>query len=89
MKRPQDFQDGEVWLMVKLGYTNPPRLLVKRRLQALKVEHTYLRGLGYRQHDQEEKNGTHSQQIRRQWDVQTPTGGMGEAGAHRPQSVNG
>jgi len=49
MRRRQDLQDSEVWLMVQLGYTNPPRLLVKRRLQkldaeALKVEHTHICG---------------------------------------------
>ena len=38
MRRPEDFQDSEVWLMVKLGDTNPARLLVKRRLQKLDAE---------------------------------------------------
>ena len=52
MRRPEHFQDGEVWLMVKLGDTNPSlvkqaRLLVKRRLQkldaeALEAEHTHI-----------------------------------------------
>lgn len=32
---------------------------------------------------------THSRQIGNQWDVQAPTGRMGEAGANRPQSVIG
>ena len=46
MLRPNDFKDGEVWMMVKLGYTNPPRDLVKRRLNrmdaaALKMEHAH------------------------------------------------
>ena len=49
MRRPKDFQDGEVRLMVKLGYTNPPCLLAKRRLQkldaeALRAEHTHICG---------------------------------------------
>ena len=51
MRRPEDFQDGEVWLMVNLDDTNPARLLVKRRLQkldaeALEAEHTgtHIRG---------------------------------------------
>jgi len=26
MRRPEGFQDGEVWLMVKFGDTNPARL---------------------------------------------------------------
>jgi len=47
MCRPEDFQDGEVWLMVKLGDTNPARLLVKRSLEkldaeALGAEHTHI-----------------------------------------------
>ena len=33
MRRPEDLQDGEVWLMEKLGDTKPARLLVKRSLQ--------------------------------------------------------
>jgi len=49
MLRPNDFKDGEVWLMVKLGYTNPPRDLVKRRLDrmdaaALKMERVHICG---------------------------------------------
>ena len=49
MRRPEDFQDGEVWLMLKLGHTNPARLLVKRRLQTLdaetlEAEHTHICG---------------------------------------------
>ena len=49
MRRPEDFQDGEVWLMVKLGDTDPARLLVKSRLQkldaeALGTEHTHIWG---------------------------------------------
>ena len=40
MRRLEDFQDGEVWLMVKLGDLNPARLLVKRRLQKLDAEHS-------------------------------------------------
>ena len=49
MKRPTNFQDGEVWLMVKLGYTNPPRQLVKHHLHlldavSLKAEHTHICG---------------------------------------------
>ena len=32
MRRPEDFQDGKVCLIMKLGDTNPARLLVKRRL---------------------------------------------------------
>ena len=40
----------EVWMMVKLGYTNPPRDLVKRRLNrmdaaALKMEHAHTCGV--------------------------------------------
>jgi len=38
MRRRQDLKDSEVWLMVQLGYTNPPRLLVKRRLQKVDAE---------------------------------------------------
>ena len=50
MLRPKDFKDGEVWMMVKLGYTNPPRDLVKRRLNrmdsaALKKEHAHTCGV--------------------------------------------
>jgi len=50
MLRPNDFKDGEVWMMVKLGYTNPPRDLVKRRLNrmdaaALKMEHAHTCGV--------------------------------------------
>jgi len=49
MRRPEDFQDGEVSLMVKLGDTNPARLLVKRSIQkldaeALEAEHTLICG---------------------------------------------
>jgi len=49
MRRSEDFQDGEVWLMVKLGDTNPARLLVKQRPQkldaeALEAEHTHICG---------------------------------------------
>ena len=33
MRRPEDLQDGEVWLMEKLGDTKPARLLVKQSLQ--------------------------------------------------------
>jgi hypothetical protein len=35
MPMPSDFKDGKVWLMVKLGYTNPPRALVRRRLNRM------------------------------------------------------
>ena len=40
----------EVWMMVKLGYTNPPSDLVKRRLNrmdaaALKMEHAHTCGV--------------------------------------------
>jgi len=35
MQPPKDPRDSEVWLMVKLGDTNPGRLLVKRSLQKL------------------------------------------------------
>ena len=35
MLRPNDFKDGEVWLMDKLGYTFPPRDLVKCRLNRM------------------------------------------------------
>ena len=46
MRQHRDFQDDEVCLMVKLGYTNPPHPLVKCRLQKLdaearKAEHTH------------------------------------------------
>jgi len=49
MRRPEDFQDGEVWLMIKLGDTNPARLLVNQRLQkldaeALEAEHIHICG---------------------------------------------
>ena len=40
-------------------------------------------------HDQGAKIRTHSRQIGNQWDVQAPTGRIGEAGANRPQSVIG
>jgi len=47
MRRPRDFKDGEVWLTVKMGCTNPPRPLGKHRLQkmdaeTLKAEHAYI-----------------------------------------------
>jgi len=49
MLRPNDFKDHEVWLMVKLAYTNPPRDLVKRKLYRvdaaeLKMEHAHICG---------------------------------------------
>jgi len=40
-------------------------------------------------HDQGAKITTHSRQIGNQWDVQAPTGRIGEAGANQPQSVIG
>jgi len=47
MRRPCDFKYGEVWLMVKMGYINPPRPLGKHRLQkmdaeTLKAEHAHI-----------------------------------------------
>jgi len=49
MPMSSDFKDGKVWLMVKLGYTNPPCDLVKRRLNRmdaakLKMEHAHICG---------------------------------------------
>jgi len=91
MRRPKGFQDGEVWLMVKLGDTNPARLLVKQRLQkldaeTLEVEHTHI--CGGSDMDQMTKM-QRMQLILDKLDVQAPTGRMGEAGANRPQSVIG
>ena len=34
MLRPHDFEDGRAWLMMKLGYTTPPRQLMQHRLRA-------------------------------------------------------
>jgi len=80
-------------VMVKLGYTNPPRLWVKRRLQKLDADtlkaapgtRAHLRGLSTRRHDQWTKT-TYSRYIRIGRDVYSPRGGMGEANAHRPKS---
>jgi len=88
MLRPNDFKDGEVWLMVKLGYTNPPHDLVKRRLNrmdaaALKMEHVHICGVaalsdmstGARKNDFLEKlaqNGTFCRQ-QHGWDEQART----------------
>jgi len=89
MGRPEDFQDGEVWLMVKLDDTNPARLLVKRRLQkldaeALEVEHTQICGGSDMDHmtkaqrlqlilDKLETNGTFKHQ-QAEWERQARTG---------------
>jgi len=89
MRRPGDFQDGEVWLMVKLGDTNPARLLVKRRLQkldaeALEAEHTHTCGGLDMDHmnkaqrmqlilDTLETNGTFKHQ-QAEWERQARTG---------------
>jgi len=89
MRRPEDFQDGEVCLMVKLGETNPARLLVKRRLQkldaeALEAEHTYICGASGMDHmtkaqrmqlilDKLETNGTIKHQ-QAEWERQARTG---------------
>jgi len=89
MRRPEDFQDGEVWLMVKLGDLNPARLLVKRRLQkldaeALEAEHSHICGASGMDHrtkaqkmqlifDKLETNGTFKHQ-QTEWDRQARTG---------------
>jgi len=89
MRRPKGFQDGEVWLIVKLGDTNPARLLVKRRLQkldaqALEVEHTHICGGSDMDHmtkaqrmqlilDKLETNGTFKHQ-QAEWESQARTG---------------
>jgi len=89
MRRPEDFQDGEVWLMVKLGDTNPARLLVKQRLQkldaeALEAEHTHICGGSDMDHmtnaqrlqlilDKLETNGTFKHQ-QAEWERQARTG---------------
>jgi hypothetical protein len=88
MRRPEAFQDGEVWLMVKLGDTNPARLLVKRRLQkldaeALEAEHTHICGGSDMDHmtkaqrlqlilDKLETNGTFKHQ-QEEWERQART----------------
>jgi len=51
--------------------------------------HSRMRGLKYGPHDQGAKITTHFRQFGNQWDVQAPSGKMGEAGANRPQSVIG
>jgi len=87
--RPEDFQDGEVWLMVRLGDTNPARLWVKRRLQkfdaeALEAEHTHICGGSDMDHmtkaqrmqlilDKLETNGTFKHQ-QAEWERQARTG---------------
>ena len=48
--------------------------------------HTQLRGLSSGRNDQGEKDATHCRQIGSEWDIQSPRGGIGEAGAHRPKS---
>ena len=55
MRRPEDSQDCEVWLMVKLGDTNSARLVVKIRMQkldaeALEAEHTHICGVSGMDH---------------------------------------
>jgi len=88
MRQPEDFQDGEVWLMVKLGDTNPARLLVKRCLQkldaeALEAEHTHICGGSDMDHmtkaqrlhlilDKLETNGTFKHQ-QAEWERQART----------------
>ena len=95
MRRTEDFQDGEVWLIVKLGDTNPARLLVKRRLQkldaeALEAEHTHICGASDMDHrTKAQRLQLILDKLKNQWDVQAPTGRMGEAGTNRPQSVIG
>jgi len=89
MRRTEDFQDGEVWLIVKLGDTNPARLLVKRRLQkldaeTLEAEHTHICGASDMDHmtkaqrlqlilDKLETNGTFKHQ-QAEWKRQARTG---------------
>jgi len=89
MRRPEDFQDGEVGLMVKLGDTNLPRLLAKRLLQkldaeALRAEHTHICGASAMGHmikeqimqlilDKLEANGTFKHQ-QAEWERQARTG---------------
>jgi len=82
--------------MVKLIYTNPPRLLVNRCLEkldakTLKVEHTYIcvtvvSAVGDMTMEKTMKLTDHSRQIGSQWDVQAPRGGVGQANAHQPKS---
>jgi len=38
MLRLRDFKDGGVWLMMKLGFTTPPRDMARRRLQQMDAE---------------------------------------------------
>jgi len=89
MRQPEDFQDGEVWLMVKLSDINPARLLVKRRLQkldaeALEAEHTQICEGSHMDHmtkaqrlqliiDKLETNGTFKHQ-QAEWERQARTG---------------
>ena len=93
MRRPEDFQDSEVWLMVKLGDTTlPVGETTSSKIGCRGTRggtHSRMRGLRYGPHDQGAKITTHSRQIGNQWDVQAPTGRMGEAGTNRPQSVIG
>jgi len=82
--------------MVKLIYTNPPRLLVNRCLEkldakTLKVEHTYIcvtvvSAVGDMTMEKTMKLTDHSRQIGSQWDVQAPRGGVGQGNAHQPKS---
>jgi len=89
MRRPEGFQDGEVWLMAKLDDTNPARLLVKRSLQKLDAEtlgakHVHICGASAMGHmtkaqrmqlilDKLEANGTFKHQ-QVEWERQTQTG---------------
>ena len=77
--------------MVKLGDTNPARLLVKRRLQkldaeALEAEHTHICGGSDMDHM---TRAQRLQLILDKLETKAPTGRMGEAGTNRTESVIG